>query len=257
MEGHPSSSTAGRGKRGPVATVLRNLGRAVIRNPMAVGLAATLVAAAHRLVARTNPLVAGSDDLSAVVAANQPVILALWHGQHLMTHVLWPRGLPLAALVSRSADAEINARIIERFGVETIRGSGGRDDRQQLRRGGAKALIQLTRALASGRSIVMIADISHSKERVAGEGVVTLARLSGRPILPVAYTTSRRFIVKRSWDKSVINLPFGKGAFAHGPLIHVGTGSDMEAARAEVTAALDEATRRAAGLLGREPDAGR
>ena len=43
-------------------------------------------------------------------------------------------------------------------------------------------------------------------------GIVTLARLSGRPIVPVALATSRRKVLEKTWDKTTINLPFGRGA---------------------------------------------
>ena len=52
----------------------------------------------------------------------------------------------------------------------------------------------------------MTADISNLAARRAGLGIVTLARASGRPIVPIAYASSRRIDVK-SWDRSTINLP--------------------------------------------------
>jgi hypothetical protein len=55
----------------------------------------------------------------------------------------------------------------------------------------------------------MIADISKGESRQAGEGIVRLAKISGRPIVPVALATSRRNVLERTWDKTTINLPFG------------------------------------------------
>ena len=64
-----------------------------------------------------------------------PTIIALWHGQHLLTPFYYPRGEPLVAMVSRSADAELNALVIEKIGFEAVRGSGGRDSTQASRQG--------------------------------------------------------------------------------------------------------------------------
>ena len=94
---------------------------------------------------------------------------------------------PLVAMVSRSADAELNALVIEKFGFEAVRGSGGRESTRHLDKGGARALIALKKALDAGKNVAMIADIPHGTPREAGLGIVTLARLSGRPILPIAH----------------------------------------------------------------------
>ena len=82
-------------------------------------------------------------------------------------------------MVSRSADAEMNALVIEKIGIEAVRGSGGRDSSQQVEKGGARALIALKKALDAGNNVAMIADIPHGTPREAGLGIVTLARLSG------------------------------------------------------------------------------
>ena len=85
----------------------------------------------------------------------------------------------------------------------------GSDKVQRAGKGGAQALILLKKAMARGRSAVMIADISKGSARVAGEGVILLARISGRPILPVAYASSRAVTFHKSWDRTRMALPFG------------------------------------------------
>ena len=42
----------------------------------------------------------------------EPGIIALWHGQHLLTPAYYPKRKPLVAMVSRSADAELNALML-------------------------------------------------------------------------------------------------------------------------------------------------
>jgi len=64
-------------------------------------------------------------------------------------------------MFSRSADAEINARVGEKLGLETVRGSGGRSKHQNTDKGGARALLTLKRALQGGKTAAMIADIAH------------------------------------------------------------------------------------------------
>jgi lysophospholipid acyltransferase (LPLAT)-like uncharacterized protein len=65
-------------------------------------------------------------------------------------------------------------------------------------------------ALAEGYNVALTADVP-KVARIAGLGIIKLARFSGRPIYPVAVATSRR-IVLDNWDHSAINLPFGRVA---------------------------------------------
>jgi lysophospholipid acyltransferase (LPLAT)-like uncharacterized protein len=134
------------------------------------------------------------------------------------------------------------------LGFEAVRGSGGRDQRRHMDKGGAKALIALKRALDAGANVAMIADIPHGTPREAGLGIITLARLSGRTILPLALATSRRKVVEKSWDKTAINLPFGRASLAVGPLVSVPGDADeamLEEKRRELTVALNQATAQA------------
>lgn len=228
-----------------------------IRKPLAdsralKNIVASLIAAAIRFVVRTNPPVDDSHDAEKSVAGNGPTIFALWHGQHLLAPALYPRENPVVALFSRSADAEINALVAEKMDIATVRGSGGRAGGQRVKKGGASALIQLKRRIESGYSVAMIADIPHGKPREAGLGIVTLARLSGRPVQPVAVATSRRKVLERTWDKTTINLPFGHRAIVFGELIYVAAEADeeeMERKRRQITEALNHVTRDAYQLV--------
>ena len=143
-------------------------------------------------------------------------------------------------------------QLLEKFGIEAVRGSGGRDNARHLDKGGAKALIALKKSLTAGKNVAMIADIPHGTPRDAGLGIVLLARLSGRPLLPVAIATSRRKVLEKSWDKTTINLPFGRSAVTIGAPIFVAADADdaeMERKRQEITTALNAATAEAYRLV--------
>ncbi len=217
-----------------------------------------LLALYIRLVRRTNRFIVEPADIDAFIAGSTPLIVAMWHGQHFMISFAWPKSIPrMAALISRHGDAGANASALRRLGVAPIRGSGGRAERIR-RKGGAPALRELVRALSEGYSVALTADVP-KRARVAGLGIVTLARLSGRPIVPVAVVTSRRFDFN-SWDRASLGKPFGHGAIVIGDLIHVPADADeatMEARRQAVETGLDDAHRRAYARIGAvDPGAG-
>lgn len=222
------------------------------RSRVAKGLVTSLFAQVLRFVRMTNPVLAGYSQSASAYADSEPGIIALWHGQHLLAPVFYPSKRPLVAMVSRSADAELNAMVVEKFGIEAVRGSGGRDGTQHLDKGGAKALVALKKALDAGKNVAMIADIPHGKPRDAGLGIILLARLSGRPILAAAIATSRRKVLERSWDKTTISLPFGRSVMIVGDPIYVAKHADeaeMERKRQELTDTLNTATAKAHSLV--------
>ena len=82
---------------------------------------------------------------------------------------------------------------------------------------------------------------------MAGLGIVKLAQMSGRPIYPVAIATSGASMLD-NWDRTTINLPFGRGAGVAGAPIHVPPDADdatLELARRAVEEALNAVTARA------------
>ena len=185
------------------------------------------------------------------MAGETPLIVAMWHGQHLMISFAWPNAIDrMAALISRHEDAGAQASALERLGVTPVRGSGGPADRAYYK-GGAPAMRELMRQLKSGASVAMTADVP-KRARIAGHGIVTLARLSGRPIVPTAVVTSRRLQFD-TWDRASLGLPFGRAAVVVGDLIRVppnANDEESEAARLAVERGLDEAHRQAYAMVG-------
>jgi lysophospholipid acyltransferase (LPLAT)-like uncharacterized protein len=215
-----------------------------------------LVAGYLKLVRRTNRFVMEPADAYDRIGPQMPVIAAMWHGQHFMIHFAKRPQDRAASLVSRSGDGEFNAIALRHLGVRAIRGSGARG-RDIRKKGGVQAMRAMLRALADGEMVVLTADIPKIS-RVCGEGIVTLAQLSGRPIVPVAVVTSRRLDFS-SWDKASIGLPFGRGAMVLGDPIPVPRDADaqaLEALRRQVERELDAVHARAYALVGsRDPGA--
>jgi lysophospholipid acyltransferase (LPLAT)-like uncharacterized protein len=210
-----------------------------------------------RLVWLTNKFGFDPPDIYAIVEPQMPAIFAFWHGQHFMTPFIKTKESHRAkVLISRHRDGEFNAIAAERLGIGTIRGSGDHGSAFHRKRG-VGAFKEMVRALEQGYSIALTADVP-KRSRVAGLGIVMLARESGRPIMPFAMATSR-FVRLNNWDRTTINLPFGRGALVGGDMIMVPPDADaetMEMLRAQLEATLNDATRRAYAQVGRPEKAG-
>lgn len=211
------------------------------------------VAAYLRLVWNTSTLTIEPPNLYDLVDAEIPFILTFWHGQHMLVPFLARPHHRGKVMISRHADADVNAVVAERFGFGTIRGSGTHRS-NILRKGGISATQQAIETLAEGLNVAMTADVPKIS-RVAGLGVVTVARYSGRPIYPIAIATRNR-IVANSWDRASIHLPFGPAALIVGEAVRVQPDADraaLESARGLLQDRLDAATARAEAVVGREP----
>ncbi len=181
-----------------------------------------------RLVGKSTRWTIHPQDYATVLREHQPCILAMWHGQHFLVPYFRPDDADMCVMISRHGDGEINAVAVQQFGIKTIRGSGGHGQAGKTRkRKGAEALRQLLRALKGGTTAVLTADVPKIAG-VAGEGIILLAKLSGRPILPIAVATRYHWGFN-SWDKAVLPLPFGKGALIVGEPICVPHDADAPA----------------------------
>ena len=179
--------------------------------------------------------------------AGKPFILCFWHGRLLMMPYCWDRRRPISVLISQHPDGQILARTVGHFGIDTVAGS--------TTRGGASALRALLKTLKAGAYVGITPDGPRGPRMRAGDGVITVARPSGAPIVPVAYGINRRRVLG-TWDRFGLALPFGRGVLVWGDPIHVPRDADADAretARRQVEDRLNAVTAAADRLCGCTP----
>jgi lysophospholipid acyltransferase (LPLAT)-like uncharacterized protein len=217
----------------------------IVGTPAFVEAAGTMGAWYLRFVWSTNTKIFEPHDLYDTVKI--PAIIAVWHGQHFLMPFLKKQQADHRAkvLISRHRDGELNARAAEKLGIETIRGSGAHNG-EFYRKGGTAAFTQMLDALNAGYNVAMSADVP-KVARVAGLGVVKLGQLSQRPIYAAAIASSRRKELN-NWDRTAINLPFGRVAIVGSDPVYVPADADaakLEDVRRFVESELNRVTRRA------------
>jgi len=217
----------------------------------AVAFLSAFASAFVRLIYATSTVKREPADTDAKLFEQHPQILAMWHGQFLLLPNLKPkRPAEVKAMVSRHGDAEIIGAVLQRFGMDLIRGAGA--GKRKRNRGGATAMRESLRALASGATVAMTADVPPGPARRAGIGIATLAAKSGCPVVPFAIATSH-FLKLPTWSAFTINLPFSTLAIVIGDPVRVPDTEDvdqLEAGRAAIEQALAEVTARAYALAG-------
>jgi 3-deoxy-D-manno-octulosonic-acid transferase len=206
-----------------------------------------------RYVHRTSRIILEPADARERIHCNHPFILAMWHGQFLMMPTLHIGGYRVSAILARHTDADLLGEILPRFDIELVRGAGA--GARMRDRGGVYALRTAVKVLKEGSTFSMTADVPPGPARVAGAGIVTIARLSGRPIVPFAVASSR-YVALRTWSRMTINLPYSTLAYVIGEPIWVPADADeaaIERYRREVEAGLNAVTLRAYKAAGADP----
>ena len=122
------------------------------------------------------------------------------------------RNRNIVVITSQNFDGEWIAKILEKFGFSTARGSTSR--------GGARALVQLRRDLLAGKPAAFTVDGPRGPARVVQPGVVFLAGATGHPILPYHIEANRHWTLG-SWDRTQIPKPFATVALAIGEPLRV------------------------------------
>jgi lysophospholipid acyltransferase (LPLAT)-like uncharacterized protein len=202
------------------------------------GVATPLLAAISSTLRLT---IEGAEYWDAAVGAGRPPIIAFWHGR-ILGGIHYFRGRGIVVMTSRNFDGEWIARIIQRFGFGTARGSTSR--------GAARALVQMRQDLREGRAVAFALDGPRGPARVAQPGAAWLAGATGSPLLPF-HVEANRFWTLRSWDRTQIPKPFAMLAVTIGrPMTVASTDArDVEAACTALEDRLRDLEKRAAVML--------
>lgn len=168
--------------------------------------------------------------------AVQPIIYTLWHGR-LLPLTYFHRGKRIATLISQSSDGEYIARVVERWGYTAIRGSSSR--------GGSSALREMVKLARTGRALAITPDGPRGPRQKLKAGVLTLAQLTGEPIVPLSASATRAWWVDARWDLFLVPKPFATVYVRYADPVYVPRGaSETELATigAQVEATLNRLT---------------
>jgi hypothetical protein len=182
--------------------------------------------------------VLGPDPRRRGQAAGSEVHLAALFHESLLPSVYFFRDQGYSVAVSRSRDGDLIDATLRSLGYgEPARGSSTR--------GGSAALRGLLRSLEAGVTVAVLVDGPRGPARVSKTGIISLARRTGRPIQPVAFS-ARPALRLRSWDGSLIPLPFARVVCSFGEPVHIEADSGGDDLREQ--SAARELDRRLGGL---------
>ena len=171
------------------------------------------------------------------------VNFAHWHGDEL---ALIPRFGPLNAtiLVSHSNDGEMMAKGARFLGYHVVRGSSSK--------GAVGGMVALIKASRQGHHASLAVDGPQGPRHVCKPGIVRLTQKAGVPLLPTGVAAGRAFVLKKTWNKTYLPLPFSRQVIFFGPPLTFGPEKDeasLEAYCRQVETALHEAHESAQKVL--------
>jgi lysophospholipid acyltransferase (LPLAT)-like uncharacterized protein len=179
-------------------------------------------------------------------------MIFFWHGR-IALGVVSRRlmgGRPMRVMISLSADGEFITKAAARLGFPAIRGSTARRG-GAISKGGAAAFMEALSVIASGGGVFITPDGPRGPVEVMQSGPVMLAARAQTRVFLAAFA-AKPVVMLKSWDRTRIPLPFGKGfAVIEGPL-RVAQRADratIETVRADWQARLRALEIRAEALL--------
>ena len=188
----------------------------------------------------------------------KPLIAAFWHGR--MCYIPFWMSHPerTYVIISQHGDGSLIAKASLHFGVNILRGSTNRtsDDEKGFKdRGGAHVLRESIRLLKGGNIVSLTPDGPRGPRMQVPANLITLAKLTGAPIIPLTFSSSRPHIFK-SWDRFMLPYPFEKVLMVAGNPIMVpryASDEELEHAREELENQLNNLTQEADSTMGLTP----
>ena len=190
--------------------------------------------------------------VDSMVASPQGAIGAFWHGRITMA-VVCRRVLkhkPRRVIISASRDGEMTARVVERLGFPSLRGSAAKKGKD-ADKGGAAVFRQALRFMRDGGLIAITPDGPRGPNQIMPQGTVIMAQAAKVPVVLFGLAAEPAIQFK-SWDKARIPLPFGRGCVVFDGPLYAPEGTDeatREATRLDWQTRLNTAQAKAEAIL--------
>ena len=149
------------------------------------------------------------------------ILICCWHQQffsairHFKTYAPYRPAL----MISQSKDGDIIARIAEKTGWHTVRGSSSKD--------GSRALRGMIDYLIKSRFAGHVVDGPRGPAGIVKAGVVKLAQASGALVVPF-YISADRAWYFNSWDHFMLPKPFAHVTLRFGDMLDLASGESEE-----------------------------
>jgi lysophospholipid acyltransferase (LPLAT)-like uncharacterized protein len=149
---------------------------------------------------------------SRILNKEGSLIYASWHQRFFPGATYFGNRKLVAIIISRSRDGEFIAHIAGLFGLHPVRGSSSR--------GGTEALRKIRRLSLRGYKIGHIVDGPNGPSGVVKPGLIAMAQITGKPIVPTIYSCQRRWVFN-SWDRFMVPKPFSRVILKFGEAVYV------------------------------------
>jgi lipopolysaccharide heptosyltransferase II len=157
--------------------------------------------------------------LNSTLHYHKPSIYPFWHGTE-FSMMMSNQKSNIVIMVSLSSDGELLSQILHKFGYITVRGSSSK--------GGERALIKIIKYAREGHTIAFAADGPKGPYHKLKTGVIYVAQKTGMPLLPISCSPKNKIVLSKSWDRTIIPLPFSKTVQLYGSPIYVNAEDNIE-----------------------------
>lgn len=220
-------------------------------NQLVLKVVPTLASIFSNIVGHTTKLqIIAPEDLShkkALLDWPQGVIYAMWHSRFFYFSY-YAKGKKVVTMISSSKDGEFITKTIQKMRLYAIRGSSSK--------AGKQAMYQMVEVLKENAKVLMLPDGPRGPRHEMKNGVIRLAQLTGRPILPASFSTTSGIFLP-SWDRFLLPLPWGKAALVVDKPIFVPpvlTEEEFEQIRLSLQEKLTSLTEEADRICKRNPE---
>ncbi len=149
---------------------------------------------------------------------NKNFIVAFWHGTMLLPWYLH-RNEQVAALISKSKDGDLLAKLLRTWNYQVIRGSSSK--------GGDVALNIMIDYARNKNSIAITPDGPRGPEKKLKAGAVITAKKSGLPVVLMGVGYKNKKLLK-NWDKFQIPAFFSRANVVYSEPVYVDANLDYD-----------------------------
>ena len=217
---------------------LRKFIKQLGRSKFIVNLAGLLAYVYVLIVGKTSSFdIKSLDNVEKELKSQNGGLLIIWHARALMLPYFCNNRVTVKALVSPHNDGRIIAKLLNKFGIQTIDGSSNQNAN--------RAAVEIYKELSKGTVVAIIPDGPRGPRMTLNKSVIYFAQKTGKPIIGLTYSAKKAKIMHQTWDAMMLPKPFSKGVVLATSPIYIPQNineQEAEKARKSVENALNEIT---------------